>query len=279
MERPPEYAGRATLTDEEVAQLEEQAEARRDGEPRRGDPGTYNSFWSDRGRRSNQTSMILDPPDGRFPPLTPAGEAARKTRTRGADSWEDRHLWERCLTRGGMPNAMFPRAYNNNAEIVQAPGYVAILLEEIHEARIIPLDGRPHLPDDVRQWNGDSRGRWEGRTLVVETRNLAGRVSALQPWSNFSSTSGSGRGLTMVERFTRIDASTITYEITVNDSEMYTRPWTVAFPLTKTTDMLYEYACHETNYGMFGILEGARAEEARAAAKSGPRAGQNGGDR
>jgi hypothetical protein len=273
MERPAAFAGRATLTDAEVAQLEQEDQARADRPPRPGDPGTYNAFWTDRGGRSRQTSMVVDPPDGKFPPLTPAGQQATKNRTRGADSWEDRHLWERCITRGGMPNAMFPRAYNNNAQIFQTPEYVAILLEEIHEARIIPLDGRPHLPQQVRQWNGDSRGRWEQDTLVVETTNVTGRVSALQPWANFNSTAGSGEGLRMIERFRRVDANTISYRITVDDPQMYTRSWTVEFPMMKTAELLYEYACHEGNYGMFGILTGGRADDKSAAdgaSSSGP---------
>ncbi|MQA28981.1 MAG: hypothetical protein GEU82_03955 [Luteitalea sp.] len=261
MERPAALEGRTTLTDEEVAQLESADQARADRAPRAGDPGTYNAFWTDRGRRSGQTSMVVDPPDGKFPPLTAVGQQAQKSRARGADSWEDRHLWERCITRGGMPNAMFPRAYNNNAQIFQTPEYVVILLEEIHETRIIPLDGRAHLPQQVRQWMGDSRGSWEQDTLVVDTTNIAGKVSALQPWANFNSIDGSQQTLHTVERFRRVDANTISYTITVNDPQMYTRPWTVEFPMEKTAELLYEYACHEGNYGMFGILTGGRADE------------------
>jgi hypothetical protein len=270
MERPAAHAGRTTLTDDEVAKLQSDEEANADRPPRAGDPGAYNEFWMDRGRRLKQTSMVVDPPDGRFPPLTPAGKEATKSRARGADSWEDRHLWERCITRGGMPNAMFPRAYNNNAQIFQTPEYVAILVEQIHETRIIPLDRRPHLPQQVRQWMGDSRGHWEGDTLVVETTNIASKVSALQPWSNFSSTTGSGEGLRMVERFRRTDANTISYTITVDDPQMYTRPWRVEFPMMRTSELMYEYACHEGNYGMVGILTGGRADDkANAAAASG----------
>ena len=209
--------------------------------------------------------MLVDPPDGRFPPLTPAGQIARDSQPRGDDSWEDRHIWERCVTRGGMPNAMFPRSYNNNAQIFQAPGYVAIFLEQVHETRIVPLDDRPPLPRSIGQWNGDSRGHWDGDSLVVVTRNLDHRVSALQPWSVFSSRSGSGEGLTLVERFTRVDADTLEYEVEVTDPQMYTRPWTVAFPFSRTSDLLYEYACHEGNHGMEGILSGGRAAEAAAA--------------
>ena len=136
---------------------------------------------------------------------------------------------------------MFPRFYNNNALIVQSPGYVTILLEEIHEARIIPLDTRPPLSENIRQWNRDPRGRWEGDSLVVETRNLDHRVSALQPWSDFDSRSGSGGRLTLVERFKRVDADTIEYQVRVDDPQMYTRPWTVAYPFVRTDELLYEY--------------------------------------
>jgi hypothetical protein len=159
---------------------------------------------------------------------------------------------------------MLPRAYNNNAEIVQAPGYVAILLEEIHEMRLIPLSGRPHLPSSVTQWNGDSRGRWEADTLVVDTTNIASKVSALQPWSAFSSVSGSGDRLHVVERFTRQNSKTISYRMTIDDPQMYTKPWTVAFPLAKSDKNIYEYACHEGNYAMVGILAGARVQERSA---------------
>ena len=158
-----------------------------------------------------------------------------------------------------------PRGYNNNALILQTPGYVAILLEEIHETRIIPLDDRPPLRQNIRQWMGDSRGHWDGDSLVVVTRNHDHRVSALQPWSNFDSRSGSGEALTLVERFTRADAETLEYEIRVSDPKMYTRPWTVAYPFERTTNLLYEYECHERNRGMVGILSGGRADEAATA--------------
>ena len=275
MERPDEFQGRETLSDEEVAQLRREATERQERLAQRaaqrtvagGNVGAYNDLWFDRGVRSDRTSMIVDPPDGRFPPLTPAGELARNGRPRGDDTWEDRHIWERCVTRGGMPNAMFPRSYNNNVQIFQSPGWVALLLEQVHETRLVPLDGRPPLPASMGQWNGDSRGHWEGDTLVVETRNLDHRVSALQPWSVFNSRSGSGEGLTMVERFTRVDADTLEYEIEVNDSQMYTRPWTVAFPFDRASHLVYEYACHEGNEGMVGILSGGRAEDAAEASR------------
>ena len=261
LERPSSYAGRERLTDEELNALRQQNLEREDSPPRPGDPGTYNRFWTDTGAPTNQTSLIVDPPDGRLPALTAEGLRAREAWTRGADNPEDRHLWERCITRGGMPNAMLPRAYNNNAQIAQAPGYVVIVLEQIHEARIIPLDGRPHVSPRIRQWLGDSRGRWEGDALVVETRYFADKVTALQPWANFSSSSGSGEQLHIVERFRRVDATTIDYRMTVNDPRMYTKPWTVAIPMQQTDDLIYEYACHEGNYGMEGILKGGRFDD------------------
>ncbi len=273
MERSDEYQGRETLSDEEVALIRSETSARDQrlllAAARRteagGNVGAYNNLWMDRGARTNRTSMLVDPPDGRFPPLTPAGQIARTSRPRGYDSWEDRHIWERCVTRGGMPNAMFPRSYNNNMQVFQAPGYVVMLLEQVHEVRIVPLDDRPPLPENIGQWNGDSRGHWDGDSLVVVTRNLDHRVSALQPWSVFSSHSGSGQGMILVERFTRGDADTLEYEVQVTDPQMYTRPWTVAFPFTRTADLMFEYACHEGNVGMEGMLAGGRAEEAAVA--------------
>ncbi len=275
-ERPDDFQGRETLTEEEVAEIRGATEARNqallDASAQRtqagGNVGAYNNFWMERGARSNRTSMIVDPPNGRFPPLTEAGEMARNSRPRGDDTWGDRHIWERCVTRGGMPNAMFPRSYNNNMQVFQSPGQVVMLLEQVHELRVVPLDDRPFPPQHVGQWNGISRGRFEGDTLVVETRNLDPRVSALQPWSVFSShdDEGSGEGLTLVERFTRTGPNSLEYEVEVSDTQMYTRPWTVAYPFERMTDqVMYEYACHEGNIGMEGILSGGRAEDAAEA--------------
>ena len=275
MERPDALQGRATLSDEEVERIRRETAARNAellrAKARRAvagsNPGSYNNFWMERGARSNRTSMIVDPPDGRFPPLTPAGQKARSEWLKAPggverdDTWEDRHIWERCVTRGGMPNAMFPRSYNNNIQVFQAPGYVAVLIEQIHEIRIIPLDDRPPLRPSIGQWNGDARGHWEGDSLVVVTRNLDHRVSALQPWSIFNSRSGSGEDLTLVERFTLSDENTLEYEVQVRDPQMYTRSWTVAYPFERTSNLLYEYACHEGNHGMEGILSGGRADD------------------
>ena len=271
MERPDEFQGRERLTDEEVArfrgEIAERNEQLAQAEARRaeagGNVGAYNNFWMERGARSNRTSMLVDPPDGRFPALTTAGEYARDNRPRGDDTWEDRHIWERCLTRGGMPNAMFPRSYNNNMQVFQVPGYVVMLLEQVHELRVVPLDGRPHIASNIGQWNGDARGHWEGDTLVVETTNLDSRVSGLQPWSAFSSYDGSGEDMRLVERFTRTGPESLEYEVEVHDPQMYTRPWTVAYPFALSSDVMYEYACHEGNIGMEGILSGGRAEDAR----------------
>ena len=269
MERPDEYQGRATLSDEETAQrLSEAAERDRQlllAEPEKtvagGVVGAYNTFWFERGAPTDRTSMLVDPPDGRYPALTPAGELAKTSRPRGNDSWEDRHIWERCVTRGGMPNAMFPRSYNNNIQVFQAPGYVAILHEQIHEPRIVPLDDLPPVSENIGQWNGVPRGHWDGDTLVVVTTNLDHRASALQPWSDFNSRSGSGEGMRLVERFTRVNTDALEYEIEVNDPQMYTSSWTVAYPFSRMLDPIFEYACHEGNYGMEGILTGGRAED------------------
>jgi hypothetical protein len=270
LERPSALAGKEVLTDEEIAELNEEAATRAD---RRGATpiddvnAAYNAFWWDRGKSIGRTSIIVDPPDGRVPPLTPEAqqrEAARVAarRARGpADSWEDRNFAERCIQYRPLPR--LPTGYNNNYHILQTPGHVVMLVEMIHDVRVIPLDGRPHIGYNVRQWNGDSRGRWEGNTLVVETTNFSDKT-------NFR---GSGGKLHLIERFTRVDAETIDYQFTVDDPATWTRPWTGAIPLPKIEGPIYEYACHEGNYGMFGILAGARAEEkaAEEAAKKGSR--------
>jgi hypothetical protein len=171
-----------------------------------------------------------------------------------------------------MPNMMFPRGYNNNTQIVQTPDSVALYHEMIHEVRIIPLDGRPHIPDRIRQWVGDGRGRWDGDTLVIETTNLEPRVSALQPWADYTSREGSGEKMRLTERIRRIDANTISYEITVQDPLMYTQPWTVAMPWVKNDGLVYEYACHEGNYSMPVILKGERlAEQAESGQGASPK--------
>jgi hypothetical protein len=271
-ERPSTLAGRQSLSEDEAAEFE-QRNRRTTNQDRRDGAGTnadvsraYNDFWWDRGTRvvpGRQTSLVVDPPDGRVPSLTPAAQTLQAARAdarrlRGpADGPEDRNLWERCITRG-VPQVMLPGAYNNNYQILQTPTHVVILAEMIHDARIIPLDARPHLPSTVRQWMGDARGRWEGHTLVVETTNFSDKTSYR----------GSGDHLRLVERFTRTADDVLRYDVTIHDPTTFTRPWTVSLPATRTEGDIYEYACHEANYGLEGILKGARAEERDAQTKS-----------
>jgi hypothetical protein len=275
-ERPENLQGRERLSDEEVSSIRAQTAARDaellTAEAQRtqagGNVGAYNNFWMDRGARTDRTSMVVDPPSGRLPSLTPAGEFRRRTGEKAPggmendDTWEDRHIWERCVTRGGMPNAMFPRSYNNNMQVFQSPGYVVMLIEQIHEVRVVPLDSSEHPPGNIPQWNGISRGHFEGDTLVVVTTNLHPHASALQPWSIFNSKEGSGEDMTLIERFTRTGPGSLEYEVEVFDPQMYTRSWTVAYPFSRMDDLIYEYACHEGNEGMIGILAGGRAADA-----------------
>jgi hypothetical protein len=214
---------------------------------------SYNDFWYERGNElteDKRTSLIIDPPDGRIPfgPRKPAG-ADR------FDNPETLSLADRCLLGFNAGPPMVSGTYNNNVEIVQTRDYVVLQTEMIHEARIVPLDGRPHgaLP----RWIGDSRGRWDGDTLVVETVNFKGPTS-LQ---------GSSAQTRLVERFTRVGPDTIRYEFTVSDPTTLTRPWTAVEPLTRIDELIYEYACHEGNYGMVGILSGARFQEKQGAAR------------
>lgn len=257
-ERPASLKDKAQLTEQEAAELEK-TNLKTNNQDRRDGTGTdadvaraYNDFWWDRGTKvvsTRQTSLVVDPPDGRVPALTPEGKQRAAARAaRGYDSWADRSLWERCITRG-LP--MIPGPYNNNYQILQTPGYVVILHEMIHDARIVPLDGRPHANQNIRQWFGDSRGRWEGNTLVVDTTNFTDKA-------NFR---GSTQGLHLVERFTRVDADTVRYEFTVDDPTTFTRKWTASIPMEKTDEQIYEYACHEGNYGMVNLLKGARVQE------------------
>jgi len=201
--------------------------------------------------------LIVDPPDGRLPPLTPEGElrraAAAARRATAYDSYENRPLQERCIIYHGVPP--LPTGYNNHYQIYQTPGFVTILDENIHDARVIPVNGRPHLPPNVRLWNGDSRGRWEGSTLVVETTNYSPKTTFRFPVVPES--------LKAVERFTRVAADKIDYRYTITDPATYTRPWTVSLPMTAIEGPIYEYACHEGNYGLAHVLEGARAQEKR----------------
>ena len=274
-ERPEDLAGKAVLTAEEAAAYKQKISDERLASEKISNVGYSLEVWFERGDRlvSSRTSAIVDPPDGRVPSLTAEaerkeemGRAAREAHP--ADSWEDVSLFTRCLTRG-MPASMIPGFYNHNYQILQTPGYVVILLEMIHDVRVIPLDGRPHVAPEIGQWMGDARGRWEGETLVVETTNFA-------PQSDFTggvyanlgaNYRGSGATLRLTERFTRVDDGTIDYEFTANDPTIWTAPWTASIPMRQDgpPEPLYEYACHEGNYGIVGILTGHRAEEQRSA--------------
>ena len=270
LERPARFSGREFLTEDEARALDEAAAVLGDQRPSNVSAdvdAAYNQFWWDRGKTvvTRRTSLIVDPPDGRLPPLTPDGEkraaAAVRVLRDVPTGPEDRNLAERCLTRGAPK---LPGGYNNNFQIVQTPAHVAILQEMIHEVRIIPLDGRPHLPQSIGLWLGDSRGRWEGDTLVVETSNY----HALSLFNSYNCCRGAGKNLRVVERFRRLDADTIDHQFTVEDPTTFSRPYTVSVPMTRSAGPIFEYACHEGNYGMAGILRGARAQEREPAAPS-----------
>jgi hypothetical protein len=272
LERPADLAGKAALTDQEAAEfarntIQRNNKDRRDGGGAADVARAYNDAWWDFGTKaSNQTSLVVDPPDGKLPPMTPAGQKRSAAyiammATSNPAGPEDRPLWERCVLGFNSGPPMLPSAYNNNVQIFQTRDTVALLNEMVHNARIIPLDGRPHGAE--RQWVGDSRGQWEGDTLVVETINFmpegTGAAGLRAPVDE---------NLRLTERFRRKDADTLLYQFTVDDPTVWTRPWTAVVPMTKADGYIYEYACHEGNYGMFGILKGARAEEKAAAAKS-----------
>ena len=266
-ERPADLAGKEFFTAQEAAEFERQTLSRTNRDRRDGGADAdvaraYNDFWWDSGTSvvaTRRTSLVVDPPDGRVPPLTAEAqkrqeEAAAARKEHPADNPEDRSLWERCITRG-VPNVMLTGPYNNNYQVIQTADHVVILAEMIHDARIIPLDGRPHLPGHVRQWMGDSVGRWEGDTLVVETTNFTDQT-------NYR---GARDNLRLVERFTRTSADILLYRVTIDDPTTFTRAWTVELPARRSSGMIYEYACHEANYGLEGILRGHRAEEKAAA--------------
>jgi hypothetical protein len=264
LERPPEFAGKEFLTEKEANEFAKKTFARLTGDRRDGsaeeDVGrSYNEFWRDRGDKvvgTRRTSLIFDPPDGRIPALTPQAqkrmaEASAYTSLHPADGPEDRSVQERCLGRG-VP--IVPMNYNNNYQIVQAPDYFLIVHEMNHDARIVPLDGRPHVSSTIREWWGDARGHWEGNTLVVESTNFSDKT-------NFR---GSSSGLRLVERFTRTGPDTIDYQFTIDDPSAFTKVWSAQLPMRKSDGLLYEYACHEGNYALADILSGARAEEKKA---------------
>ena len=280
LERPEELGDKAFLTEEEAANLEQEVVERnarlatRSAErttaasqvDRRADgtPGFYNNFWLDQGTRAvetRRTSQIVDPPNGRVPALTAAGQARADAsrlyrEEHPADSWVDRTTSDRCLLGFNAGPPLTPGGYNQNLHIFQTPDHVVLVTEMVHTVRVVPLDGRPALGDDLRQWSGDARGHWEGDTLVVETSNFSDE----RRWRNTTDS------LTLVERYTRVDAGTLEYEYTVSDPETWTSPWTASLPLQRTDVPMFEYACHEGNHSMDGILGGHRADERAAAA-------------
>ncbi|MCY4635937.1 MAG: hypothetical protein OXG04_15765 [Acidobacteria bacterium] len=292
LQRPENLAEQAFLSPEEVAEIEQQAQARVDREnapsevrteplPVGGNVGAYNSFWTEQSTSvvgTNRTSIITDPENGRLPPLTPEAlaritspESVRLADAQNgavpAEGPEDMGLSERCLWYRGIPS--IPTGYNNNFHFFQTPDHVAILQEHIHDLRVIYLDDRPHLPDGIRQFAGSSRGRWEGDTLVVETTNL--REPFIRRWSRPEHALSRGKlseSATVTERITRTGPDTLDYTFTIDDPETWTRPWSGALPHARQDLPMYEFACHEGNYGMFNMLTGSRAEE--AAASEGP---------
>lgn len=271
LERPAEFAGKPVLTAKEAEEYAKKSMKQLNHDNANVRIG-YNEFWAEHGTTiadGARTSLIVDPPDGLVPPLT--AEARKKEEARArymlqhpADGPESLDLSARCIMRldtsinhhadrSGVP--MLPDGYNSNFQIVQTAGYVAIRHERIHDVRVIPLDGRPHVPSSVRSYLGDPRGHWEGNTLVVDSTNFTDKY-------NFR---GSGFNLHLTERFTRVDANTINYEFTMDDPTTFTKPWTALIPMKATQDLIYEYACHEGNYSMTDSLAGARLEEKKAA--------------
>ena len=296
LERPANMAARKFLTEDEATTVQRQnAERRaRDAAPSSGKrlpgwsgpaAGSYNDFWLDGGEKivgDRRTSLIVDPPDGRIPPRNPGAphqvasltedlplERPIRVMSAGTRPFgpEDRGLAERCIVGFNAGPPMLPSGYNNHLLLLQTSDRVAILTEMNHDVRIIPLDGRPHLPSTVRQWAGSSRGRWEGDTLVVKTTNFTDKrasfVTNLEAY-------GTGATLTLTERFRRADANTLFYEFTVEDPVTFTRPFTAVIPMQKSDQPVFEYACHEGNSGLVNILRGARASESSTTTKDRP---------
>ena len=289
LERPAELADQAVYRAEEAAAIEAEAAAQsaaalaptteRSRLPVGGDVGAYNSYWMDQGARildDQRTSLIVDPPDGRVPPLQPGavnqvlslaedvgGTLPVRVRSAGisADSHEARGLAERCILGFNTGPPILPGFYNQNIQLFQTAGHLVVLHEMIHDARIVPLDGREHVSGRIRQWMGDSRGYWEGDTLVVETTNFTDKVASFNP--TVAIAAGTGATLHLTERFSLVAEDTLRYEYTVNDLTTFTRPFSAVL-LMKRGGTLYEYACHEGNYGLYNQLAGARQEEERA---------------
>jgi len=277
LQRPDALAGKAELSEQEAAAFERSENTRLNRDlfdPEKGQPSagyaarkdggvlSYNEFWYERGSKltnDHRTSLIVDPADGKIPfdraVQQRLANRGRLSDTGLADSYEERGLSDRCIQGFNSGPPMTPSQYNNNVQILQSPGVVVLINEVIHNARVVPTDGRPHTK--IRQWSGDPRGRWEGDTLVVETINFRRETSL----------PGSTANTKVVERFTRIDADTLKYEFTVTDPSAYTQPWSAMIPLTKIAGPIFEYGCHEGNYALPNILSGIRAQEKAAEAR------------
>ena len=277
LERPEELGDQAFLTEEEAANLQQETVDRNDWLLNRpaertavsdqvdrradGTPGFYNNFWLDEGVTTvgtRRTSLIVEPPNGRVPDLSPVGQQradARREyqREHPSDSWLDRSAADRCIVGFNAGPPITPLGYNQNMQVFQTPDHVVLVTEMVHTARVVALGGRPVLGEGIRQWSGDSRGYWEGETLVVETSNF----NVERRWR------GSTETMKLVERFTRVGADTLEYTFTVTDPETWTSAWTASIPMRRTDVPMYEYACHEGNYSMVGILGGARADDTK----------------
>jgi len=275
MERPNNVNGKAFLTSEEMARLNAQraiSEQERDDQPAQryesgGNVGGYGSYWLDAGDTvlsTGQTSLIVDPPSG-LAPIKPWALAAKAYNlAHNGDHYQHMSVWDRCLSRG-VPGSMLPAGYNNAYRIVQTPDHIAIQHEMIHDVRIIPLSEQPYIDGEIRQWMGDARAYWQNDTLVVETKNFHNRG-----WIASSSAGARLKGiptskaLYVVERYQRVAEDTIIWTVTVNDSNVYTRPWTISMPLTAEPDYeMFEYACHEGNYAVPNALSGQRVIDKR----------------
>jgi hypothetical protein len=260
-ERPGDFKDKTTLTEEEAEEfaqrrIETTNKDKRDGGAAADVERAYNDFWWDFGTRvSKQSSLVVDPPDGRIPALTPDAQQRASQRKALYENPEERPLAERCILGFNSGPPMVPSAYNNNVQIVQTRHHVVIVNEMIHSARIVDLSGRPHHPKEMRWLTGDSIGRWDGDTLVVDTTNFS-KERAFR---------GASSNMHLVERFTRVDKDTLRYEFTVDDPETWTKKWSASIPMTLSHELMFEYACHEGNYALEGVLKGARYQEAQTA--------------